>query len=93
VAVDNGPGATTAGDGDRGGTDGGTGGTGDGRGAGDRDGTGIGDGGARRDGVGLGVGIVGMKERAAAVGGNLDAGPTVAGFRVAAELPYRRGGP
>jgi signal transduction histidine kinase len=88
VAVDNGPGATTAGIGD-----------GDGAGTGDRDGLGdggarrdgLGDGGARRDGVGLGVGIVGMRERAAAVGGRLDAGPTGAGFRVAAELPYRRG--
>ena len=39
---------------------------------------------------GLGVGIVGMEERAIAIGGTLRAGPVLAGFRVAADLPYRR---
>jgi signal transduction histidine kinase len=36
------------------------------------------------------VGIVGMQERAAAVGGALRATSSPDGFRVAAELPYRR---
>jgi signal transduction histidine kinase len=40
---------------------------------------------------GVGVGLIGMKERAAAVGGTLAAGPFEGGFRVAAELPLRRG--
>jgi signal transduction histidine kinase len=40
--------------------------------------------------TGTGVGIIGMKERAAAIGGTLDAAPTASGFRVHAELPYRR---
>jgi signal transduction histidine kinase len=35
-----------------------------------------------------GVGITGMRERATATGGRLDAGPTGDGFRVHAELPY-----
>ena len=35
-----------------------------------------------------GVGITGMSERAAALGGTLRAAPTAAGFRVDAELPY-----
>ncbi len=35
-----------------------------------------------------GVGIVGMRERAGAVGGQLSAGPHDPGFRVRAELPY-----
>lgn len=35
-----------------------------------------------------GVGIIGMRERATAVGGQLDAAPTDGGFRVRAELPY-----
>jgi signal transduction histidine kinase len=39
---------------------------------------------------GGGVGIIGMKERAEAVGGTLQAMPSGHGFRVAAELPYRR---
>jgi signal transduction histidine kinase len=39
---------------------------------------------------GAGVGIIGMQERAAAVGGALHAAPSQDGFRVAAELPYRR---
>jgi signal transduction histidine kinase len=39
---------------------------------------------------GLGVGIVGMQERAAAIGGTVRAGPSQGGFRVAADLPYRR---
>ncbi len=42
------------------------------------------------NGSGQGVGILGMRERAAALGGTLDAGPCRRGFRVAAELPYRR---
>jgi signal transduction histidine kinase len=37
-----------------------------------------------------GVGIVGMTERASAVGGTLHAGPLPGGFRVEAELPYTR---
>jgi signal transduction histidine kinase len=36
-----------------------------------------------------GVGIVGMRERAAAIGGWLEAGPTAEGFRVRGELPYQ----
>jgi signal transduction histidine kinase len=39
---------------------------------------------------GVGVGIIGMRERAAAIGGTVRAGPDQGGFRVAAELPYRR---
>jgi signal transduction histidine kinase len=35
-----------------------------------------------------GVGIVGMTERAAAIGGTLEAGPSARGFRVDARLPY-----
>jgi signal transduction histidine kinase len=35
-----------------------------------------------------GVGIAGMRERAAAIGGTLQAGPIQEGFRVQAELPY-----
>ncbi len=35
-----------------------------------------------------GVGIAGMLERAAAIGGRLQAGPAKDGFRVVAELPY-----
>jgi signal transduction histidine kinase len=38
-----------------------------------------------------GVGIVGMRERVGALGGSLAAGPSAAGFRVEAELPYTRG--
>lgn len=41
---------------------------------------------------GVGVGIIGMKERAATVGGTLDAALSLDGFCVAAELPYRRTG-
>ena len=37
-----------------------------------------------------GVGILGMRERATAIGGTLDAGPCDGAFRVVAELPYRR---
>jgi signal transduction histidine kinase len=40
--------------------------------------------------VGVGVGLIGMKERAAAVGGTLAAGPLDGGVRVTAELPLRR---
>lgn len=38
-----------------------------------------------------GVGIIGMRERAEAIGGRLDAAPCPSGFRVTARLPYRRG--
>jgi signal transduction histidine kinase len=41
---------------------------------------------------GSGVGIAGMHERATALGGTLEAGPCPDGFRVTAELPYRRSG-
>jgi signal transduction histidine kinase len=41
-------------------------------------------------GTGAGVGVIGMQERAAAVGGTLSAAPCPKGFSVAAELPYRR---
>lgn len=41
------------------------------------------------DGAGPGVGILGMAERARAIGGTLDAGPLPDGFRVAATLPYQ----
>lgn len=37
-----------------------------------------------------GVGILGMRERATALGGTLTASPSADGFRVAAELPYQR---
>ena len=40
--------------------------------------------------TGAGVGVIGMKERAAAVGGALHATSSADGFRVAAELPYSR---
>jgi signal transduction histidine kinase len=40
--------------------------------------------------TGAGVGVIGMKERAAAVGGGLRATSSPDGFRVAAELPYSR---
>jgi signal transduction histidine kinase len=48
--------------------------------------------GATRNGssTSAGVGVIGMKERAAAVGGELRAASSPDGFRVAAELPYRR---
>jgi signal transduction histidine kinase len=38
-----------------------------------------------------GVGIAGMRERATALGGSLQAGPTLDGFRVNATLPYQPG--
>jgi signal transduction histidine kinase len=44
-----------------------------------------------RNGHGHGVGIAGMRERATALGGTLEAGPCPRGFKVSAELPYRRG--
>jgi signal transduction histidine kinase len=47
---------------------------------------------ANRNGTTPGVGIVGMTERAAAVGGTLRAGRLPGGFRVDAELPYARAG-
>jgi signal transduction histidine kinase len=37
---------------------------------------------------GPGVGLTGMRERAVAVGGQIEAGPSAAGFRVQAALPY-----
>jgi signal transduction histidine kinase len=42
------------------------------------------------NGHGPGVGIIGMRERAAAVGGTLSALPGPLGFRVDADLPYAR---
>jgi signal transduction histidine kinase len=42
------------------------------------------------NGHGRGVGVLGMHERAAALGGTLTAAPSPEGFRVEAELPYRR---
>jgi signal transduction histidine kinase len=39
-----------------------------------------------------GVGITGMRERASAIGGTLQAGPTQDGFRVDARLPYELSG-
>jgi signal transduction histidine kinase len=39
---------------------------------------------------GAGVGVAGMQERAEAIGGTLHAASSPNGFRVAAELPYRR---
>jgi signal transduction histidine kinase len=46
--------------------------------------------GRNRDGNGDGVGIAGMRERASALGGTLEAAPCPRGFAVSAELPYRR---
>jgi signal transduction histidine kinase len=43
---------------------------------------------AARNGAMPGVGIVGMRERADAIGGTLRAGPVDGGFRIQAELPY-----
>jgi signal transduction histidine kinase len=43
------------------------------------------------NGRGDGVGIAGMRERATALGGTLEAEPSPSGFKVTAELPYRRG--
>jgi signal transduction histidine kinase len=43
------------------------------------------------NGRGDGVGIAGMRERATALNGTLEAGPGPRGFKVTAELPYRRG--
>ena len=40
---------------------------------------------------GAGAGLIGMRERAETVGGTLRAASSPDGFRVAAELPYRRG--
>jgi signal transduction histidine kinase len=44
----------------------------------------------RHDDGGGGAGILGMRERATALGGKLEAGPLDGRFRVAAELPYHR---
>lgn len=42
-------------------------------------------------GAGAGVGIIGMEERATALGGRVESGPTPdGGFQVLAEIPYRR---
>src|SRR5262245_22082255 len=43
------------------------------------------------NGRGHGAGIAGMRERATALGGTLEAGPCPGGFKVSAGLPYRRG--
>jgi signal transduction histidine kinase len=56
----------------------------------DRHGNGNGAGGHDGNGARPGVGIVGMRERATALGGTLEAGPCDGAFRVVAELPYRR---
>jgi signal transduction histidine kinase len=45
----------------------------------------------RRDAVVSGHGIIGMRERAGAYGGTLDAGPTATGWRVVARIPTGRG--
>jgi signal transduction histidine kinase len=42
------------------------------------------------NGTAPGVGILGMTERACAIGGTLRAGPLPDGFRVDAKLPYQR---
>jgi signal transduction histidine kinase len=42
------------------------------------------------NGTSPGVGIMGMRERAATVGGTIDAQPVGTGFRVEARLPYAR---
>jgi signal transduction histidine kinase len=65
-------------------------GTGKGKGTSTGLGVGTGTGVGAGMGAGMGVGIIGMKERAAAVGGTLEAAPFPDGFRVRAELPYRR---
>jgi signal transduction histidine kinase len=44
------------------------------------------------NGAAPGVGILGMTERASAIGGTLSAGPLTDGFRVDAELPYTPNG-
>jgi signal transduction histidine kinase len=44
----------------------------------------------RANGRGAGVGIMGMTERAAAIGGSVSARRVARGFRVDAELPYAR---
>ncbi len=51
------------------------------------------DSGPARNGNGhtSGIGILGMRERATALGGSLNAAPSSEGFRVEAELPYRPG--
>jgi signal transduction histidine kinase len=48
---------------------------------------------AARNADGAGKGIVGMRERAAALGGELQAGPRAeGGYRVRARLPVEVGG-
>jgi signal transduction histidine kinase len=87
IVVENGAGTETAGGGGRGG--GNRGGGRDGRSRNDDMGIG---GAGWTGGAGAGVGVVGMKERAAAVGGSVEATPCDGGFRVVAELPFRRVG-
>jgi signal transduction histidine kinase len=48
--------------------------------------------GPHRPREGSGHGLVGMRERAALLGGSLEAGPRGTGFRVRAELPYESAG-
>lgn len=48
--------------------------------------------GHRRAAEGSGLGIVGMRERAALVGGTVEAGPDGGGWRVAAQLPRQEAG-
>ena len=47
---------------------------------------------SKGDAGGRGVGIAGMRERATALGGTFQAGPTAGGFGVNAQLPYQSAG-